>query len=162
MTPKDKKMPAIISKPNFDFEIIESFDRNFFNIATALSSVSSYYPNFKEWLFFTFNKGLRSGERKILLAHNGADICAVSLLKATDHENKICTFFVLPEFRERGLGRALMNRSLCELSGKSSIITVAQERHSELRPLLIESNFGLTEESLDMYRPGKLELIYST
>lgn len=155
-------MPAIISKPNFDFEIIESLDRNFLNIAAALSSVSPYYPNFKEWLFFNFNKGLRSGERKILLAHNGTDICAVSLLKLTDNENKICTFFVRPDFRERGLGRILMSRSLCELSGKSSIITVAEERHSELSPLLIESNFGLVEESLGIYRPGKLELIYST
>jgi len=162
MRQEDEKMSAIISKPAFDFEIVEHTGYSFPDIAASLSGVSPYYPNFKEWLFFTFSKSFRSGERRILMAHNGTDVCALSLLKATEDESKICTFFVLPEFRGRGLGRELMGRSLYSLKGGATIITVAEERHSELRPLLVESGFGVFEESLGAYRPDKIEFFYST
>lgn len=157
---KDRKMSAIISKPIFDFEMLVSGNANYPKIAAALSEVGQFYPDFKSWFYFTFRHGLNLGERKILLAHSNGDISAISLLKDTPEEKKICTFFVLPEYRFMGLSTSLMERSLAALGGNNVSITVAEERNEDLKGTLSANEFFLADARTGAYRDEKIEFFY--
>jgi ribosomal protein S18 acetylase RimI-like enzyme len=150
---------AIISKATADFEIIES-DLHFKKIAASLADVSAYYPEFKSWLYFTFRAGIYVGERKILVAHSDGDIAGLALLKNSISEKKICTFYVLPEYRDDGVGRSLMHKSLQTLGHNDIGISVSEERHSELSPLLRSCGFSLDSVLPGRYRNEKSEFFY--
>lgn len=152
-------MLAIISKATFDFEIIER-DLPAKEIAASLADVGSLYPGFKNWLYFTFRAGLINNQRKIIVAHQNGEVAGISLLKKTIEEKKICTFYVLPEFRGYGLGCDLMSESLRILDHSDIGITVSEERHGELSPLLSASGFTLMKVNPDYYRNGKDEIFY--
>lgn len=151
---------AIISKATADFEIIES-DLHFKKIAASLSDVGSYYPEFKSWLYFTFRAGIFVGERKILVAHSDGDIAGLALLKNSSSEKKICTFYVLPEYREDGIGRSLMHEAMQTLGHSDIGISVSEERNSELSPLLRSCGFSLTSVMPGHYRSEKSEFFYN-
>ncbi|HEC1609922.1 GNAT family N-acetyltransferase [Pseudomonas aeruginosa] len=150
---------AIISKANFDLEIIEG-ELPTKEIAASLADVGSLYPGFKSWLYFTFRAGMNKNQRKIIIAHRNGIIAGLSLLKKTTEEKKICTFYVLPEYRGYGLGGELMNESVRHLDHKDIGITVSEERHNELSPLLISSGFTLESIKPGHYRNGKDEIFY--
>lgn len=153
-------MTAIMSKPSFDFEVVESSRVNYPRIAKALSEVSPLYPGFRNWLYFIFRPGVSRGERKILIAYCGGNLSAISLLKDTQEEKKICTFYVLPEYRFRGLSSILMDRSLAELSDKEVAITVSEERNCDLERILLSNGFSLSEKRISVYRDDKAEFFY--
>lgn len=153
-------MLAIISKAKFDFEIIEG-DFPIKEIAASLADVGSLYPEFKSWLYFTFRAGMINNQRKIIVAHHDGQVAGLSLLKKNTEEKKICTFYVRPEFRGYGLGTDLMSESLGVLGHNDIGITVSEERHDELYPLLSASGFTLVSVKSDHYRNGKDEMFYN-
>ena len=157
---KDRNMSAIISKPIFDFEMLGSGNANYPKIAAALSEVGQFYPDFKNWFYFTFRRGLNISERKILIAHSSGDISAIALIKDTPEEKKICTFFVLPEYRHMGLSTFLMRKSLAALGDNNISITVAEERNEDLARVLLANNFFLADARTSVYRDGKTEFFY--
>nr|WP_237617462.1 GNAT family N-acetyltransferase [Pseudomonas putida] len=101
-----------------------------------------------------------NNQRKIIVAHQNGEVAGLSLLKNTVEEKKICTFYVLPEFRGYGLGGDLMSKSLQILDRNGIEITVSEERHEELSPLLSSSGFTLVSVKSDYYRNGKDEIFY--
>lgn len=135
-------------------------DVSFKYIANCLSDVSGLYPNFKNWLYMTFRPGHLNGSRTVLFSYVGDKVSGISMLKHDLLERKICTFYVLPEFRGRGLGAELMNRSVDILGGKDIVITVSEERTADLYPTLMNSGFIFNGSSDGMYRSGKFENIY--
>lgn len=153
-------MLAIISKATADFEIIES-DLHFKKIAASLSDVSAFYPEFKSWLYFTFRAGMFVGERKVLVAHSDGNIAGLSLLKNSISEKKICTFYVLPEYRYEGIGRSLMHKSMQTLGHSDIGISVSEERNDELSPLLRSCGFSLDSVLSGHYRSEKSEFFYN-
>ncbi len=161
LTPsKDKTMTAIISKASFDFEVVEDSRVNYLKISKALFEIGHLYPNFKNWLYFTFRPGVIIGDRKILIAHCDGNLSAISLLKNTQEEKKICTFYVLPDYRFKGLSSTLMDKSLSELSGGEISITVSEERNCDLERILLANEFTLSEEHTGIYRHNKTEFFY--
>lgn len=152
-------MLAIISKAKFDFEIIEG-NLPVKEIAASLADVGLLYPGFKNWLYFTFRSGMINNQRKVIVVHHNGEVAGLSLLKNTIEEKKICTFYVLPEFRGYGLGGELMSESLRILDHNGVEITVSEERHDELSPLLSASGFTLMAVKPDYYRNGKEEIFY--
>lgn len=137
------------------FEFLDSCDRSL--LLKDLSDVSPLYPDFEGWLTFKFLGNLSSGKRKLLIAHDGNRAFGYSLLKQDSQESKICTFFILEEYRSLGLGQNLMAQSLQILDSSETFITVADERLDELSPLLKSQGFTLSKSVPDMYRKGSQE-----
>ena len=140
----------VLVKQRINFEIFNSVDLSLLNI--SLKDIAPLYPNFDTWLNFTFRRNISSGERNIVLATDGTNILGLSLLKKTQEENKICTFYVPKQYRGMNIGNELMNKSLTILDSQDSFITVADERHSELKPLLSSNGFRLTKSISSLYR----------
>lgn len=153
------KTVNVIAKPSTHIEL--NNELSFSTLNHLLSDVSPLYPNFNVWLNFTFRRNLASGERRILVAHDGDNLLGCALLKSAADESKICTFYVEPLARDRGIGRQLMQYSLENLDNPNTIITVSDDRQAELAPLLKSSGFSLQQQLSDHYRPQHSEFVYS-
>lgn len=154
-------MIALNSKPKVIFEHLGCNNAKFSDIAKSLSTVGGYYPSFKNWLYFTFRKELIEGKRSIVIARDGNSLAGLSLLKHTIDEKKICTFYILPPYRENGVGDMLMDESTSYLGGKDIKITVAEERNQELCPLLKSKGFSIENKVSGYYRDNVDEYFYS-
>lgn len=154
-------MSNIILKPKFNFEVQEIAKADLNVILNTLSHVEQYYPNFKNWLYSNFSQKNSHSDRKIIIAHSDGFFSGLALLKDAYTEKKICTFYVSPDCREKGLGVSLMEKSLDVLGGYDVSITVAEERHFELKQLLIKSHFCLDKAEVGTYRAEKAEFFYS-
>ena len=149
----------VLVKQDISFEIYNSVDLSL--LKKSLQEVSPLYPNFDAWLNFKFRRILSSGERNIVLATDGSNILGLSLLKKNKDESKICTFYVPEEYRGMNVGKDLMSKSLSILDNQNSLITVADERHKELKPLLDSSGFKLIKSIDALYREDSTEHFYS-
>jgi ribosomal protein S18 acetylase RimI-like enzyme len=130
------------------------------NVRDFLKQVEAHYPNFRSWLDFTFARQLTDGNRKALIVKDKNEIVGVSLLKKTREENKICTFYVAPQHRGKGIGKMLMEESLSYLESEAHI-TVCEERWAEMRPFLEKYSFKLDIELPNFYRDDRTEYFCS-
>ncbi|MBA6232187.1 MULTISPECIES: GNAT family N-acetyltransferase [unclassified Colwellia] len=149
----------VLVKQHISFEIYNSVDLSLLN--KSLKEIAPLYPNFNAWLNFKFRRNLCSGERNIVLATDGDNVLGLSLLKTNKDENKICTFYVPKQYRCMNIGNELMIKSLSILDNQSSFITVADERHSELKPFLLSHDFKLEKSVDSLYRDNIKEHFYS-
>lgn len=148
----------VLVKPNFEVSLYNSVQ--FPILRKFLSEIEYLYPNFDAWINFKFRRNLASGERQILVAHNSYEIVGAALLKKTKEENKICTFYISPEHRNRNIGRDLMGLALSTLNSDDVSITVSEERMVELSPLLASKGFTFEKKIPDLYRNGSSEYFY--
>lgn len=153
------KASNVLIKPHFEVCICN--DVKFSALNQLLSDVEPLYPNFDSWMNFTFRRNINSGERSVLIAHNGDQLLGALLLKMTYDEHKICTFYVHPQYRGLYLGSKLMDLALLTLDSDDVYITVSEERNRELSPLLLSKGFQLSNSINSLYRKGKIEYFYT-
>ncbi|RWS52361.1 GNAT family N-acetyltransferase [Enterobacter cloacae] len=152
--------PLLLNEKYPIYEITTTAEFSKHNVRAFLKQVEAHYPNFRSWLDFTFARQLTDGNRKALIVKEKNKIIGISLLKKTQMENKICTFYVAPQHRGKGIGKMLMNESLSYL--KSDVhITVCEERWPEMRPFLEKYCFKLDNELPNFYRDGCTEYFCS-
>jgi ribosomal protein S18 acetylase RimI-like enzyme len=154
-------MIALNSKSKVFFELLECKNVEFSDLAESLSTVGAYYPNFKNWLYFTFRKEMIEGKRSIVIARAGNKIAGWSLLKHSFDEKKICTFYISPSYRRTGVSHQLMDFSTSYLGDKDIKITVAEERNLDLYPLLESKGFSIENKVIGYYREDVAEYFYS-
>lgn len=121
-----------------------------------LNDVAHLYPGFDAWFNFKFYRGLSTGVREIIYAHDGNELVGVSLLKNSTMEKKLSTLFIKEEYRSQGIGKYLLTNSMEKLNGNCEI-TVSDERLSELTPLLTSAGFSRLTSREDYYRNGSVE-----
>jgi ribosomal protein S18 acetylase RimI-like enzyme len=154
-------MIAFKSRQKVLFERLECDGVQFSSLAKSLFEAGIYYPNFKNWLYFSFRKEMIEGKRSIVIARCGNRVAGMSLLKNTLVEKKICTFYILPSYRGSGIGRQLMDESISRLGDKDIKITVAEEQNLELYPLLTSKGFSVENKVSGYYRDNVDEYFYS-
>jgi len=127
----------------------EEFNQYINDVFEKLCFLKKSYPNFKKWYYEKVVNDIKYGKREILIRQIDEDIAAIAILKKCD-EIKICSFLVLPQYRKRGIGKELMEKSMDILGTKKPMITVSSESMTSFRQLL--NNFGFEQyEKLDNY-----------
>lgn len=109
-------------------------------LRAELTVPASYYPGFSDWL----NKvvlELTEGMRSLILARFQHKIVGVNILKHHEAENKLCTFWVNPEFRHQHIASKLLSRSLDSFQGKAPLITIPESRLGEFAFLIERRGF---------------------
>ncbi|HCT6779613.1 TPA: GNAT family N-acetyltransferase [Proteus mirabilis] len=157
--------PAIFSKPYIEYgELSQSkMNSEYGKLRHFLNPVAELYPNFNAWLSSKYfnRKEENSHSRIAILAYNQDVIVGASLLKIDMDEKKICTFFISPEFKSRGIGDELMKKSFMRFNDNDEIlITCSNERKDELTPLLNKSGFIHTHSVLDLYKKNASEFFF--
>lgn len=156
--------PAVFSKPSISYGEwgVDGAQRNRIALRRFLNPVAELYPNFNSWLSSRFMQHTNEANRLILFAYDEKDIIVgASLLKMSRNENKICTFFISPKFKSRGIGDDLMKRSFMQFNDNDEVlITCSQSRKVELEPILNKSGFIHTHSVFDLYEKDASEFFY--
>lgn len=126
-----------------------------------INYLSYLYPQINLWYWKTFAQGLYKNERNVLVVRDlDGEFAGFSLLKNTEFEKKVCTFYILPEFRESGIGKKFLPLAIDVIGGKNVGITASKLVYPTLDPLLLDNNFVLVEKKEGLYKPENTEHIY--
>lgn len=124
------------------------------------------YPKFEEW----FNKILIENynfpnKREIFICINKEklliNICGIMILKKYKEEKKICTLYVLENFRNKKIGSQMIKKSFEYLGTNKPFITIPEEEYLNFKPLLNKFNFIETKRIKGYYRKDKIEYFYN-
>ena len=110
-------------------------------LSRMTAPVVAVYPDYPEWFRKKFMVGLKEGTRVYVLAkEEKGRLVGCALLKNSPDEKKICTLFVRPDWRGRGIGTELMKASL-QILGPSPLMTVSEQNVAQFLPLLQRFGF---------------------
>lgn len=129
-------------------------------IIQILSDLKIEYPNFDQWILKVLSE-ISKGQRSIILKIVDTQIIAISIIKHTKREQKLCTVRVVPQFKELGIGTELMQESLSILKNNHPLASVSAARINEFRPLLRRLNFEETQVLDAFYKKGSPEYVFN-
>lgn len=112
------------------------------------ASISDYPGRFR-WYWQKQVPGTLDGTREIIAAHIDGHIAGVVFLKKDSTEQKICTLYVLDEFRNKGLATMLLNEAFTWLGTTRPLITIADYK------------VGMFEGLIKKYRWRKTQVLDS-
>lgn len=148
----------------FKFSELPTWERQmYYNyIYLFLMEANMPYPAFSVWYNNLFTDDLYlKPEREIMICEKEYRIAGVTILKRTKEEAKICTMYVAKQYRHNGIGQMLMELSLEWLKNQKPVITLDSSKEPEFTGILNHFGFALQKRSCGLYRPEKVELIYS-
>ena len=129
-------------------------DKNFSKAANEIYLLTDYnklqYPEYFKWYYQTNIPRILSGEGEAIFYLDGFQIVGLSMLKRTDDEAKICTFFIDEEYRKKGYSSMLLEDSFGYLGTESPIITIPENRLDEFSKI-IDAYGWVPTETIDKY-----------
>lgn len=124
-----------------------------------LGSAASYYPNFSDWLGrVALEVGLK--KRSLILAWAGAALVGINILKHSGESNKLCTYWIHPDFRHKHISSRLLNTSMLFFSEKDPLITIPEFVLGDFFQLIQARNFHSEGSIRDLYQPGVREYFF--
>ena len=129
-------------------------------ISDLTSPVSESYPDYQDWYQKIFLEGLKKGERGILFAEEKGRLVGCALIKNTPIEKKLCTLFVHPDFRGKGIGTFLLKRTI-EMLGQKPLTSVSGKNKSAFASLFHRFGFCLSAQKKGIYLPTETEFYFN-
>jgi len=126
-----------------------------------ISHLKNSYPNFEKWYLEKVVNGLKGGTRKIILELRDEKIAGVAIIKDTVLEKKICTISVNHEYKSKGLGIKLFERSMCLLDTDRPLASVSEDRMNEFEKVFKYFNYEFSAEYRGLYIPHKSEFSFN-
>lgn len=116
------------------------------------------YPGYKDW----FSKqiiGCFKNERTILYTKDNDKISGLIFLKKDSDESKICTLYVLPEYRNMDIATKLIEASFKYLETSRPLATVNSSKLGMFSKIIDKYDWKITEEVNDIYKNGETEIV---
>ena len=116
------------------------------------------YPGYKDW----FSKqiiGCFKNERTILYTKDNDKISGLVFLKKDKDESKICTLYVLPEYRKMDIATKLIEASFKYLETSKPFATINSSKLEMFSKIIDKYGWEITEEINDIYNEGETEII---
>jgi len=126
-----------------------------------LSDLEKDYPNFREWYFEKVIPEISLCKRNIFIKYCNSEIGGVAIVKNSNDEKKICTVKVASDYKNRGIGVKLFQKSFEWLDCKTPLATVSEQRLPEFQRLFEHFNFKLTQIKSDYYKLGCKEYVFN-
>ncbi|RUX42502.1 hypothetical protein EOA33_31745 [Mesorhizobium sp. M4A.F.Ca.ET.050.02.1.1] len=126
------------------------------------AGVHQFYPNFRSWFFGKVLPGLDTGERKIITSYVEGTPAGVAICKRAETERKLCTLWVAPALRERGVAKSLASYAFDWLESDRPLFTVPEERIGEFAGLLRIWSFSAPRVYPALYRSDRAEYIFNS
>lgn len=154
--------------PSFGTHIIESdsatperLRKTAEEIFKNISHLGAFYPNFADWYFNTVVNGLVDGSRSFIIEFRDGKFAGVAILKDTEYEKKICTLNISDEFKSKGLGYKLFEKSMRLLNTDKPLASVSEDRLSEFEKIFDKLGYQYSAEYNGLYLPNKSEFSFN-
>lgn len=154
--------------PSFGTQIIEFDSANperlrkiAEEIFKNISHLGALYPNFADWYFNKVVNGLVNGSRSFIIEFRDGKFAGVAILKDTENEKKICTLSINDEFKSKGLGYKLFEKSMRLLNTDKPLASVSEDRLPEFEKIFDKLGYQYSAEYSGLYLPNKSEFSFN-
>lgn len=146
------------------FKLYEKKQSIFCMLSEKLSFMSEDYPDFLQWIEDkVYPDVVMKKGREIIL---GVDCVAgvytlanIAILKDKEGEKKICTFYVMPDYRGQQHGSTLLIKCMQYLQTQKPTITVSGKRIDAFKGIIKKFNFSITKEYYELYKKNETEYV---
>lgn len=125
------------------------------DIYDATKSITSDYPNYRDWFYHRQIPGIFRSSRDVLFVRDNDKIIAVSCLKKAPDEKKICTLYISKDYRGKHIGSSLIEESMNFLGTTRPLITFPDYEYKMFEPFIDKYNWNLTESVFGVYNKRK-------
>lgn len=119
------------------------------------------YPTFNHWYATRVVPGILNGSRSFVIEIRDGKFAGVAILKDTSIEKKICTISVSEEYKAKGLGFRLFEKSMRRLDTDRPLATVSEDRMPEFEKIFRHLNYECSAEYQGLYLPQKSEFSFN-
>lgn len=119
------------------------------------------YPTFSDWYTTRVVEGILNGSRSFVIELRDGKLAGVAILKDTLSEKKICTISVSEEYKSKGLGVRLFEKSMRLLDTDKPLATVSEDRMPEFEKIFQYLNYEYSAEYQGLYVPKKSEFSFN-
>lgn len=131
------------------------------DIFQNISHLQQSYPDFKNWYFNKVVNGVIDGSRSFVIELRDGKMAGVAILKDADGEKKICTISVANEFKSKGLGFRLFEKSMRLLDTDKPLASVSESRLPEFEKIFQYLGYEYSAEYHGLYLPQKSEFSFN-
>lgn len=152
-----------ISKNNFlkqQYKNLMVFRLFIDEIYKKISAAKQYYPNFENWYYTNVIPSILDGDKEFLFKIKNNKIVGLAIIKHT--EKKLCHLSIFNEYRNRGYGLQLFEKSFEVLGTNKSYLTVSEEKYIEFKRIFNYYGFKLEDKKLNAYRENKYEYYFNS
>lgn len=119
------------------------------------------YPTFNNWYFNKVVPGLIDGTRSFIIEFRDEKFAGIAILKDTAEEKKICTISINNEYKSKGIGFRLFEKSMRLLDANRPLLTVSEDRLPEFEKIFHHFDYEYVAEYHGLYLPRKRELSFN-
>lgn len=145
----------------YNIEYLSNYLSNkneFLSIIEEIYNLTSFleedYPDYYYWYYEKHIPGIIKGQRDTLFIKDKDNIIALSSIKNTPDEQKLCTIYVKEEYQNIGIGSILIDRSLQILNTDKPYTTLKKYKLEYFKNIINKYNWELSSKEDD-------ELIYN-
>lgn len=125
------------------------------------AGVAGLYPDFQGWFYGKVVPGLRKGERCIIPWTIDSKLAGIAICKRSPIERKLCTLWVSPDVRARGVAAKLARDAFAWIGNPKPLFTVPEERSAEFAALVQGWEFSKPTAYDSFYRAGRVEYVFN-
>lgn len=125
-----------------------------------LSYLETIYPGFRKWFDCKVQPGIANGTRYLDVVEYDGKLVGIVIAKNLDGEKKLCTVWVHPDFRGRGIGIRLIRESCLWLKTDRPLVSVSEANHADVDKLLRKLGFTQTSSKMNP-KTGLIEHYYN-
>lgn len=127
-------------------------------ITPFFSVPNESYPHFSNW-HKKISSEIFTPSRSIIVALENNKIMGFSILKHTNDENKICTFYIDKMYRKNKIGTLLMKKSL-DLLCYNALLSINEKLVDSFYPILNKFEFNNIAIKNNYYQFGHKEYFF--
>ena len=140
----------------------EAFRKITKEIYLLTKHLNDSYPKYKEWFYNKQVKDTLLGKRNIIFVKDNENkIIGISSLKKYNEEKKICTLFILEEYRNKKITTILLEESLKYLETTKPLITISEDKIPMFQSIINKYNWQLIEIAEAIYISNKREYCFN-
>jgi hypothetical protein len=130
-------------------------------VFSNIAHLEQSYPDFGGWYSRKVVNGLVNGSRSFIIELRDGKMAGVAILKDTLNEKKICTISVADEFKAKGLGYRLFEKSMRVLDTDKPLASVSESRLAEFEKIFQYLGYEYSAEYRGLYLPQKSEFSFN-
>ncbi|WP_431123351.1 GNAT family N-acetyltransferase [Flagellimonas flava] len=138
----------------------EEFKNETSLVKNTVFTFKENYPEIDKWFTNKVTPGLISGDRSIIFLKYKQEDAGFAIVKNDLEEKKICTFYIFPEFRGKGIASKLFEESFNVLGTDKPLMTIPENRFQKFKKYTEKFQFKLTMQD-HVYQNISKELVFN-
>lgn len=103
------------------------------------------YPEHCDHFYSKFVPSVFNGEREFIACYINKKIVAIAILKKSEHERKISTFYVKPDYQKQGIATELMEKCFKWLGTTKPLVTIADYKLEQFKGIIKKFDWHETQ-----------------